>query len=154
MIRNGLLPEKESMHGLEVIEKNSHSLKRLINDLLDMSAILSGKMRVEQKPVALGSAVREAVETVRPYANTREAQLEIALDDSAGATVTGDRARLVQAFSNLLENAIKFSRVGGSVKISCQRDQSSVTVRVEDEGSGISPDFLPFVFERFRQEDG
>jgi signal transduction histidine kinase/CheY-like chemotaxis protein len=154
MIRNGLLPEKESTHGLEVIEKNSHSLKRLINDLLDMSAILSGKMRVEQKPVALESAVREAVEMVRPYAAAHEVQLEITVDDSSAATVTGDRARLVQAFSNLLDNAIKFSRAGGRVNLICARRQNVVTVRVEDEGRGISSDFLPFVFERFRQEDG
>ena len=154
MIRNGLLPEKESMHGLEVIEKNSHSLKRLINDLLDMSAILSGKMRVEQKLVALNGVVREAVETVRPYASAHEVQLETALDDSRDAIVTGDRARLVQAFANLLENAIKFSRSGGRVKISCERKDNSAQVRVEDEGRGISSDFLPFVFERFRQEDG
>jgi signal transduction histidine kinase/ActR/RegA family two-component response regulator len=154
MIRNGLLPEKESMHGLEVIEKNSHSLKRLINDLLDMSAILSGKMRVEQKPVALASAVREAVEMVRPFASSREVQLEMTLDDSPGATVTGDRARLVQAFSNLLDNAIKFSRPGGRVNISYEQNEKAATVRVEDEGRGISSDFLPYVFERFRQEDG
>jgi signal transduction histidine kinase len=154
MIRNGLLPEKESMHGLEVIEKNSHSLKRLINDLLDMSAILSGKMRVEKKPVALDMAVREAVEMVRPYANAHEVQLEVALDHSLDATVTGDRARLVQTFSNLLDNAVKFSRARGKVKITCERNQNTATVRVEDEGRGISPDFLPFVFERFRQEDG
>jgi signal transduction histidine kinase/ActR/RegA family two-component response regulator len=154
MIRNGLLPEKESMHGLEVIEKNSHSLKRLINDLLDMSAILSGKMRVEKKPVALDMAVREAVEMVRPYAHAHEVQLLVALDHSLDATVTGDRARLVQTFSNLLDNAVKFSRARGKVKITCERNQNTATVRVEDEGRGISPDFLPFVFERFRQEDG
>src|ERR1044071_5613454 len=93
MIRNGLLPASEAAHGLEVIEKNSHALKRLINDLLDMSAILSGKMRMDQKPVALESAVREAVEMVRPYAAAHEVQLDITADHSSAATVTGDRAR-------------------------------------------------------------
>ena len=154
MIRNGLLPEKESMHGLEVIEKNSQSLKRLINDLLDMSAILSGKMRMEQKPLGLQGAVREALEMVRPYAEAQEVRIEAALDDSRDPIVTGDRARLVQAFSNLLDNAIKFSRAGGTVKVSCEQGENVVLVRVEDEGRGISPDFLPLVFERFRQEDG
>jgi len=154
MIRNGLLPEKESRHGLEVIEKNSHSLKRLINDLLDMSAILSGKMRVEQKPVALHSAVREAIEMMRPNAAAHEVQLETTLDEANGATIIGDRARLVQAFSNLLDNAIKFSRAGGLVKIDCQANGTTATVSVEDAGRGISSDFLPHVFERFRQEDG
>ncbi|HYW74781.1 MAG TPA: GAF domain-containing protein, partial [Pyrinomonadaceae bacterium] len=154
MIRNGLLPQKESAHGLEVIEKNSHSLKRLINDLLDMSAILSGKMRMEQKPVALTGAVREAVEMVRPYAQDSHVSLEINLDESSAMTVTGDRPRLVQAFSNLLDNAIKFSRPGNVVRITCGRRGDAATVCVEDEGRGISADFLPFVFERFRQEDG
>jgi CheY-like chemotaxis protein/anti-sigma regulatory factor (Ser/Thr protein kinase) len=91
---------------------------------------------------------------VRPYANAHEVQLEVALDHSLDATVTGDRARLVQTFSNLLDNAVKFSRARGRVKITCERNQNTATVRVEDEGRGISPDFLPFVFERFRQEDG
>src|SRR6185503_12042674 len=154
MIRNGLLPEKESAHGLEVIEKNSHSLKRLINDLLDMSAILSGKMRMERKPVPLQSAVNEAVEMVRPYAAAQEVRLETEANDSGDATVTGDRARLVQAFSNLLDNAIKFSDTGGVVKIRCERIGNSMMVRVKDEGRGISSEFLPLVFERFRQEDG
>jgi CheY-like chemotaxis protein/two-component sensor histidine kinase len=111
-------------------------------------------MRMEQKPVAVQSAVREAVETVRTYADTSRVRIESALDDSQEAIVTGDRARLVQAFANLLDNAVKFSRPGNLVKISCQRDGGAATVRVEDEGRGISPDFLPFVFERFRQEDG
>jgi signal transduction histidine kinase/ActR/RegA family two-component response regulator len=154
MIRNGLLPEKESKHGLEVIEKNSHALKRLINDLLDMSAILSGKMRVEQKPVALHSAVREAIEMMRPYAAAHQVQLKTELDEANAATIIGDRARLVQVFSNLLDNAIKFSRTGGSVKIDCQTNGTTATVSVADAGRGISSDFLPHVFERFRQEDG
>jgi len=153
MIRNGLLPAKESAHGLEVIEKNSHSLKRLINDLLDMSAILSGKMRMEQKPVAVGAAVREAVEMVRPFASAHEVTLETTVHDSDGL-VTGDRARLVQAFSNLLDNAIKFSGPGTAVKINCEQTANTITVKFEDQGHGIASDFLPLVFERFRQEDG
>ncbi|HYX29114.1 MAG TPA: ATP-binding protein, partial [Pyrinomonadaceae bacterium] len=153
MIRNGLLPQKETAHGLEVIEKNSHSLKRLINDLLDMSAILSGKMRIEHNPIGLQTAIREAVEMMRPYASTHEVQIEMILD-SQDPTVTGDRARLVQTFANLLDNAVKFSTAGGVIKISCQHDGDTATVNVEDQGLGISSDFLPLVFERFRQEDG
>jgi len=154
MIRNDLLPQKEAAHGLQVIEKNSHALKRLINDLLDMSAILSGKMRMEQNPVPLDGAVREAVEMVRTGAAAREVRLEISLSNSRDAVVTGDRTRLVQAFSNLLDNAIKFSPPGGLVKIACEVNGDNAIVCVEDKGRGISPDFLPFVFERFRQEDG
>jgi PAS domain S-box-containing protein len=154
MIRNGLLPQKEAAHGLQVIDKNSHALKRLINDLLDMSAILSGKMRMEQNPVPLDGAVREAVEMVRTGAAAREVRLEIVLSNSRDAVVTGDRTRLVQAFSNLLDNAIKFSPQGGLVKIACEVNGDNAIVRVEDKGRGISSEFLPFVFERFRQEDG
>jgi signal transduction histidine kinase/ActR/RegA family two-component response regulator len=154
MIRNGLLAQKESIHGLEVIEKNSHALKRLINDLLDMSAILSGKMRMEQKSVSLESAVHEAVEMVRPSADTQGVRVEVVADTSNGALVTGDRTRLVQAFSNLLDNAIKFSPAGALVKIGCKLSGNTATVSVEDQGCGINVDFLPFVFERFRQEDG
>src|SRR5205807_940824 len=154
MIRNDLLPQKESAHGLEVIEKNSHALKRLINDLLDMSAILSGKMRMEQKGVPLDAAVREAVEMVRTEAAARDVRLEITLNNSQETVVTGDRSRLVQAFSNLLDNAIKFSPHGGLVKIVCEANIDNAIVRVEDEGEGISSEFLPFVCERFRQADG
>jgi PAS domain S-box-containing protein len=154
MIRNGLLAQKESVHGLEVIEKNSHALKRLINDLLDMSAILSGKMRMEQKSVHLESAVREAIEMVRPSANTQGVRLEIVSRELGETLVTGDRTRLVQAFSNLLDNAIKFSPAGALVKIGFDASGNTATVSVEDQGEGISSEFLPFVFERFRQEDG
>lgn len=154
MIRNGILPEKESTHGLEIIEKNSHSLKRLINDLLDMSAILSGKMRMEQNPIPLHHAVHEAVEMVRPLASAREVEIEMLLDSNHNPIVTGDRARLVQAFGNLLDNAIKFSPAGGIVKIGCERRGATAVLSVEDQGCGIAPDFLPLVFDRFRQEDG
>ncbi|MFN2576749.1 MAG: PAS domain S-box protein [Pyrinomonadaceae bacterium] len=154
MIRNDLLPPEEAAHGLQIIDKNSHALKRLINDLLDMSAILSGKMRMEQKPLLLEEVVREAVEVVRTESATREVRLEITASNSHDPVVTGDRSRLVQAFSNVLDNAIKFSRPGGRVKIICQDQEDKAIVRVEDEGEGISSEFLPFVFERFRQEDG
>ncbi|MFS8084807.1 MAG: GAF domain-containing protein, partial [Acidobacteriota bacterium] len=102
MIRNGILPDKEAEHGLAVIEKNSHALKRLINDLLDMSAILTGKMRMEELPVSLGEVVSEAVETVRPQAVAREIQLNVTFHDWQNELVSGDRARLVQVFWNLL----------------------------------------------------
>jgi PAS domain S-box-containing protein len=154
MIRNGLLPATEATHGLEVIEKNSHALKRLINDLLDMSAILTGKLRMDQSPLALESAIRQAIETVRPSAAAHDVALELSFRNWNKEVVTGDQSRLVQAFSNLLDNAIKFSKSGGVVKIICETDDEEAVVRVEDAGRGIASDFLPFVFERFRQEDG
>lgn len=154
MIRNDLLPPKEIAHGLEVIEKNSHSLKRLINDLLDMSAILSGKMRMEEMPLRLEAVVREAIETVHPMAATREVQIELTFGDWQNEIVNGDRIRLGQAFVNLLDNAIKFSLPGGVVKVRCENDGDDALIHIEDAGRGIAEDFIPFVFERFRQEDG
>ena len=154
MIRNDLLPQNEVIHGLEVIDKNSQSLKRLINDLLDMSAILSGKMRMEELPVSLTSVMHEAVETVRPFAVERDVRLEVTFDDWRNETVCGDRARLKQVFANLLDNAIKFSPTGSVVKVFAETKGDDVVVRVEDAGRGIAAEFLPLVFERFRQEDG
>jgi PAS domain S-box-containing protein len=154
MIRNGILPDKETVHGLSVIEKNSYALKRLINDLLDMSAILSGKMRMEELPVSLEQVVREAVETVRPFGATRDIELVVTFHDWQNEIVTGDRARLVQVFWNLLHNAVKFSPAGGRVEVDAEADEMETIVRVQDTGQGIAPEFLPFVFERFRQADG
>jgi len=154
MIRNDLLPQEQTAHGLEVIEKNSHALKRLINDLLDMSAILSGKMRMEAMPLRLESAVREAIETVRPMADSRDVTIELVFGDWQNEIVTGDRIRLGQAFVNLLDNAIKFSTPGSVVKVRCDTRDDDIIVQVEDAGRGIAADFIPFVFERFRQEDG
>src|SRR5260370_19721047 len=94
-------------------------LKRLINDLLDMSAILTGKMRMEELPVSLGDVVSEAVETVRPLAVAGDIQLHVTFHDWQNEMVSGDRARLLQVFWNLLSNAIKFSSAGGRVKVEC-----------------------------------
>jgi len=154
MIRNGILPDKEAVHGLSVIEKNSLALKRLINDLLDMSAILSGKMRMEELPVPLEQAVREAVETVRPLAAARDIDIAVNFHDCGNEIVIGDRARLVQVFWNLLHNAVKFSSAGGRIEVEAQCDELETAVSVQDAGQGIAPEFLPFVFERFRQADG
>jgi PAS domain S-box-containing protein len=154
MIRNGILPEKETVHGLSVIEKNSYALKRLINDLLDMSAILSGKMRVEELPVPLEQVVREALETVRPLAAVRDIEVEVEFHDWQNVILWGDRTRLIQVFWNLLNNAIKFSGPGGRVRVDAEANELEAIVTVEDAGQGITADFLPFVFDRFRQADG
>jgi PAS domain S-box-containing protein len=154
MIRNGILPEQETVHGLSVIEKNSYALKRLINDLLDMSAILSGKMRMEELPVSLEQVVREAIETVRPLAASRNIDLVVTFHDWQNEIVSGDRARLAQVFWNLLHNAIKFSAAGGRIEVDGEANEIETTVRIKDKGQGISAEFLPFVFERFRQADG
>ncbi|HVF55138.1 MAG TPA: PAS domain S-box protein [Pyrinomonadaceae bacterium] len=162
MIRSGRISAADITQGLSVIDKNSQSLARLINDLLDMSSILSGKMRIERAPVEIEAVIRQAIETVRPEAEKSGVGLEVTMcDDDARAdgdgqppSVSGDSTRLVQVFCNLLNNAVKFSEKGGHVRVECRADGGRMRVSVEDEGIGIAPDFLPHVFERFRQADG
>jgi PAS domain S-box-containing protein len=153
MIRSGRLGANETAQGIRVIEKNSHSLSRLINDLLDMSSILSGKMRIERAPVELSSVVREAAETVRTQAVSHSVALEVRTDDSAPTLVSGDRTRLIQVFWNLLHNAVKFSADGGRIRVRVGGGDGAARVEVEDDGQGIAQEFLPHVFERFRQAD-
>jgi PAS domain S-box-containing protein len=153
MIRSGRLGPAEVEHGVRVIEKNSQALSRLINDLLDMSSILSGKMRIERAPVELSGVVREAAETVRPHADARSVEVEVQTGGLRPAVVSGDRTRLVQVFWNLLHNAVKFSREGGRVRVRVGAADGTARVEVEDDGQGIDAEFLPHVFERFRQAD-
>ena len=154
MVRTGMLPTQQLDHGLSVIEKNAHALKRLINDLLDMTAILSGKMRMEELPVHLGQVVHEAIETVRPFAATRQINVEGTFRNWNDEIVIGDTTRLGQVFANLLHNAVKFSPAGGTVRLTCETDGHNAVVSVTDEGEGIAPEFLPRVFEKFVQADG
>ncbi len=144
----------DAARGLDVIDKNSQSLSRLINDLLDMSAILSGKMRIDHKAVRLEDVLHEAVETVRPQASHRRVEIDLDISDNA-LVLNGDRTRLVQVFWNLLTNAVKFSPEGGRVRVACPRDAARAwaQVTIEDVGQGIAADFLPHVFDRFRQAD-
>ncbi|MDT4896014.1 MAG: hypothetical protein QOH25_1091 [Acidobacteriota bacterium] len=153
MIRGGLLKNEDFDYGLTVVEKNSQALTRLINDLLDMSAILSGKMRIEKLPIPLDVTVREAVETIRPLAEKRSIKLEVQFCEDDQVIINGDRTRLVQIFWNILANAVKFSEDGSRVRITCEAERSAARVTIEDEGQGIAPEFLPHVFERFRQAD-
>ncbi|MFL6211098.1 MAG: PAS domain S-box protein [Pyrinomonadaceae bacterium] len=155
MINAGQVSESDGKRGLGVIDKNSQALARLINDLLDMSAILNGKMRIDHLPVTIDNVVQEAVETVRPEAAQRGIELELApCAASAGlVAVSGDRTRLGQVCWNLISNAVKFSNEGGRVRVACVADDAEVRITVADEGIGIAPEFLPYVFERFRQAD-
>jgi PAS domain S-box-containing protein len=154
MMQNRILPDEEFIRVLSIVNRNAYSLKRLINDLLDMSAILSGKMRIEEASVSLASVLEESIETMRPYAHDSKVHLRLRIaDEAATVTVTGDRSRLNQTFCNILHNAIKFSPSGGYVDASLEAKDSEALIRVKDQGEGISSEFLPHVFERFRQED-
>jgi PAS domain S-box-containing protein len=154
MILSGQFQSDDVSHGMRIIQKNAESLSRLINDLLDMSSILSGKMRIERAPVEIGEALREAGETVRTQAESRGVRLEVQTGGLGRLNVSGDRTRLVQVFWNLLNNAVKFTPEGGRVSVRLARLDGSARVEVEDTGQGIAPEFLPHVFERFRQADG
>ena len=155
MMESGILPNEEFQRALGVVNKNAYNLKRLINDLLDMSAILSGKMGIEETSVELASVLQESVETMRAFA--REAKVELKLeifDEVRSVTISGDRNRLNQTFCNLLHNAIKFSPAQGVVTVSLEATTSEAIVKIKDQGEGIPLEFLPHVFERFRQADG
>jgi PAS domain S-box-containing protein len=155
MMQNGIVSEDDFNKGLNSVSKNSYRLKHLISDLLDMSAVVSGKLRIEQTLVSLGDPLGEAVEMLRPFAIDSNIQLETApLKETTSWIVRGDRERLLQVFSNLLHNAIKFSPSGSRVNISWETQANTAVIIIKDEGEGIEPEFLPHVFERFRQADG
>lgn len=155
MMQNGILRESDFARVLSVMNRNAYSLKRLINDLLDMSAILSGKMRIEETPVSVAGVLEESVDTMGPYASDAKVQLKFKPpDEGTEALVTGDRNRLNQAFCNIIHNAIKFSPPGSLVQVTLESNKEDVIIRVKDQGEGIPDAFLPYVFERFRQADG
>jgi len=155
MMMTGILPEPEFPKALAVVNRNAYNLKRLISDLLDMSAILSGKMLFEETSVPLAAVLEEAVETMQSYGNDSNVKLTLTIDPGATEVqVKGDRVRLNQSFCNVIHNAIKFSAEGASVEVSCKATPSEAVVQVRDHGGGIPLEFLPFVFERFRQADG
>jgi PAS domain S-box-containing protein len=138
--------------GAEVIERNARIQTQLIEDLLDMSRIVSGKIRLEVQSINPAAFANAAVETVMPAAKARNITLKSQIDPRAGF-VLGDPARLQQVVWNLLSNAIKFTPLGGDVQISLERIDSRLEISVTDTGQGIEPQFLPHVFERFRQAD-
>lgn len=139
--------------GLAVIERNARVQAQIVEDILDVSRIVSGKMRLEMQRVNLRDVIEAALETCKPAADAKGIRIGTILDSMAGP-VSGDPARLQQCVWNLVSNAIKFSPRGARVQVTLQRVDSHVEVTVSDTGQGISPDFLPFVFDRFRQADG
>ena len=146
------LEEGELEQGLDVIGRNAQSQNGIIEDLLDMSRILSGKVRLDVQRVALSTIIEATLETVKPAAVAKEIRLQAVIDPLA-EPVAGDPNRLQQVLWNLLSNAIKFTPRGGRVQVLLERVNSHLEVNVADSGAGIAPEFLPFVFERFRQAD-
>ena len=139
--------------GLAVIDRNARAQTQIIEDILDMSRIISGKLRLDVQRVDLAQLVRAGADTVRPAADAKGVRLQVVLDPLAGP-ITGDPGRLHQVFWNLLSNAVKFTPRGGRVQVVLERVNSHVEVGVTDTGEGIAAGFVPHVFDRFRQADG
>jgi PAS domain S-box-containing protein len=152
LLRGGGRNPADLEKGLDVIERNARTQTQLIEDLLDMSRIISGKVRLDIRQTEPASFIEAAVETVRPAADAKGVRLETVLD-SAPCAVSGDPARLQQVVWNLLSNAIKFTPKGGKVQVVLERVNSHVEIGIADTGVGIDPQFIDHVFERFRQAD-
>jgi signal transduction histidine kinase len=153
LLRSGKLSPTDIERGLETIHRNAESQSRLINDLLDVSRIISGKLRLDVRPLALVGLIEAAIDTVQPAAEAKSVRLQAVLDPAAGP-VAGDPERLQQVIWNLLTNAVKFSNKGGQVQVRLQRIDSHAELSVSDTGAGIASDFLPYVFHPFRQAEG
>jgi signal transduction histidine kinase len=139
--------------GLEVIERNVNAQTRLIEELLDVSRIESGKLAIEARPLQLAPLVRAVVDSIRPLADTKGVMVTLAIE-GAEHVVSGDAERMQQVAGNLLSNAVKFTPRGGRIVVELRRDRDAVELRVADTGIGIHPDVQPFVFDRFWQAEG
>ncbi len=154
MVNSGAVEEPgKKARATEIIERNAVAMTQLIEDLLDVSRIISGKMRLEIESVDLGKVVEAAIESIRPAALAKEISLRPIIEPAPGPLL-GDPNRLQQVVWNLLSNAVKFTQRRGRVEIVVRRNGSSVEVTVRDDGAGIDPAFAPYVFDRFRQADG
>jgi signal transduction histidine kinase/ActR/RegA family two-component response regulator len=152
LMRGSKLNDAMLQQGLEVIERNAKVQSQLIDDLLDVSRIISGKLNLEVRPVEISSVVEAAINVVRPAADAKSIRLTYSASPSIGF-ISGDSARLQQIVWNLLSNAVKFTPEGGRIDVLLEALGSHARVTVRDSGQGISPEFLPQVFDRFRQAD-
>ena len=152
MLTDGKLDGVESKRALETIVRSARAQRRLIDDLLDISRIITGKLRLDVRPVELAPIIESVVEGVRPAAEARSIHLQTAIDPLT-SSISGDPDRLQQIIWNLLTNAIKFTPKGGRVEIRLERIASHMEIIISDTGQGIAPEFLLHVFERFRQSD-
>ncbi len=152
ILRRNRLDAKTTAQAIETIERNARAQTQLIEDLLDVSRIITGRMRLDVQPVEVPVVIQAAVDAIRPAADAKEIRFQVVLDPKAGP-VSGDPNRLQQIVWNLLSNAVKFTPEGGEVQVRLEQINSHVEIAVSDTGKGINPEFLPYVFDRFRQAD-
>jgi PAS domain S-box-containing protein len=152
LLRRVKVGSDDYVKGLETIERNARVQTQIIADLLDMSRIISGKVQLDVQPVDLHEVISAALDAIRPSADAKQVRLRATLDAKAGR-IRGDASRLQQVFWNLLTNAVKFTPAAGRIDVVLERVNSHIEVSIEDSGIGIKPEFLAFVFDRFRQAD-
>ena len=152
MLQSGAVSKDRAARAVDVIVRQSNVQVQLIDDLLDISRMIAGKMRLDVRSVDLKGVVEQALDAARPAADAKEIRIQAVLDPRAGP-VTGDPDRLQQVVWNLALNAVKFTPKGGRVQVRLQRIDTHAEIVVSDTGEGIAPDILPFVFDRFRQAD-
>lgn len=157
LLRDPAVRDKSLDRAIDAIDTNARAQARLIEDLLDMSRIISGKLTIKPEPLDTRQIVRAAAESIGPAVAAKKITLHVEIDESADLTIQGDSARLQQVVGNLLSNAVKFTPPGGRIDVRLEPDEDGeqfALLTVRDDGQGIKPSFLPYVFERFRQADG
>ena len=151
MLRHGQVDPPRITRALEVVERNARAQAKLIEDVLDMARIITGKLRLDMRPVALGLIVEAAIDAIRPAADAKSIDLRV--NGGSVPAINGDAVRLQQVLWNLLSNAVKFTPAKGTITVSLQLVDSHAALAVSDTGTGLAPEFLPYVFDRFRQAD-
>jgi signal transduction histidine kinase/CheY-like chemotaxis protein len=153
MLQDGLVGPGRVAHALSVIERNARLQTQLVEDLLDVSRIVSGKLRLDIRAVDLGAVLQSAMDAVRPATTNKNIQVTARIGADTGQ-VRADADRIEQVVWNLLANAVKFTQPGGRIDVTLQQTETAAEIIVSDNGQGIAPEFLPHVFDRFRQADG
>lgn len=152
LLKTGKVSEADRARGIDVIQRNAEAQRAIIEELLDISRIVSGKLQLDPKPIELVVVIEAAIDAVRPVAEAKQIEISVAIDRSAGH-VLGDAVRLQQVVWNLLSNAVKFTPSQGRVEVELKVLGQELELMVRDSGDGIAPEFLPYIFERFRQAD-
>jgi signal transduction histidine kinase len=154
MLRGGSVREDRRAHALEIIDRNARAQAQLIDDLLEVSRILMGKMRLDKRPLSVVPAVAAVLDSLRPTAEAKGVTLHgVDAAGSNGFVIAADVGRFAQIVTNLVANGVKFTQAGGAVWVNVEAEGENVKISVRDTGIGIAPEFLPFVFDRFRQAD-